>query len=85
MEGSQPYWLGREKLSESGVGKRGINDGNPFWSGFERIAFILLIYGTGKPWILTLILDVTKLEDLRLRGKCVSNYKSYVYLAGRRT
>lgn len=85
MEGSQLRWLGREKLSESGAGERGVNDGNPFWPSFERIAFILLICGTGKPWILTLILDVTKLEDLRLWEKSVSNYNSYVYLADRRT
>jgi hypothetical protein len=76
LEGSQSYWWGREKLSESGAGERCVNDGNPFWSGLERIAFILLIYWTAKPRILALVLDVTKPEDLWLWEKCVSNYNS---------
>jgi hypothetical protein len=42
LEGSKLYWSRQEIFHESGLDKRGINDGNPFWSGFEAIVFILL-------------------------------------------
>jgi len=35
LEGSQPHWLGREKLGESGAGERGVNDGNTFWRALK--------------------------------------------------
>jgi hypothetical protein len=60
LEGRQSNGLRREIFGKRSTGERGINDGKPFWSSSELMAFILLICWCCKPRILALVLDIPK-------------------------
>lgn len=67
LQGHKSYRMRWGKLLESGTGEGGVKSYNPFWSGFEVITFILLIFWTCEPSALSLVHDVQESEDLRLQ------------------